>query len=165
MNIEVVTPSENTFSGSLIIFSRVLCFSSLGPFLSFSSFLSGRIKAHFVCSGTFFRTFPTIVRHPYFDSNGGFIRTFVICFDFIQSHASCVRLSSCSRFVLPSLWISILAQASANISRSNSMPNSWVFLMSDAFFVFTPPDSLIILHIALTRNAPDPHAASRILSF
>ena len=165
MKIDVVTPSEKIFSGNLIIFSIVLCLRSFLPFLSFSNFLSGRIKAHFVFLGTLFNTFSTIVKHPYFVSNGGFISTFVIFLDLIQSQASFVLLSRCSRFVFPSLWINIFAQASAKISLSNSIPYNWVSLIWEAFFVLMPPASFIILHIAFTKNAPEPQAASNILSF
>ena len=66
-----------TISGNLIIFSKVLCLSSLVP-LSFSSFLSGRIKAHFVCGGKLRRILFTIVKQPYLRSKGGFIKTFVM---------------------------------------------------------------------------------------
>ena len=163
INTEVVTPSENTFSGSLIIFCSWWCFN-IDALLSFSNFLSGKINAHIVCCGTLSNTFSTIFRHPYFLSNGGFIKTLVIFLSLIHSPAFKVLLSNCSKFVFPSLCISILAQASANISLSNSIPNNcWLFIFL-ALSVCIPPDSLIILLIDLTKKPPDPQAASKTLS-
>ena len=128
--------------------------------LTFSNFFSGNIKAHNVPLETLSNTFLTIVIQPYLFSNGGFIKTLVIGFDLIHSHASFVLESNWTRFVFPSLWINILAQAKAYISLSNSIPNNCFDLIFFAVSVLIPPASLIILHIDLTKNAPDPHAAS-----
>lgn len=130
----------------------------------FSSFLSGKMNAHIVPVGTESSTFCTIFIHPYFRSYGGFINTLVIFFFFIHSQASPERVSKGAKFVFPSLWISILAQANAKMSCESSIPNSWHDLILSASSVFTPPASFIMLHMAFTRNAPEPHVASRTLS-
>ena len=87
-----------------------------------------------------------------------------MCLVFIQSQASCEVLSICSRLVLPSLWISILAHAKEYTLLSISIPYR-CSTISFAFSVVGPPASLIIFDIALVRKAPLPHAASRTPSF
>ena len=138
--------------------------------------MSGKINAHVVPAGTLSSTFFTIVIHPYVLSNGGFINTLVTLLPWfspsnftyisrIHLDASSVLESSCSKFVFPSLWINIFAHANAYISLSNSIPYSCLPFISVAFLVLMPPASLIILHIDLTKKAPEPQAASKTTSF
>ena len=111
----VVTPVPwNTSSGSLITLRRRwLSLMRLVMPRVFSSFLSGRMNAHMVPCGTLSNTFSTMFMQPNFVSNGGFISTLVMPFDLIHAPASGVRESRHSRFVLPSLWMSMFAQAKA----------------------------------------------------
>ena len=163
----VVTPTlKNKSSGNLITLRSLLYFKILliCVFDVFSSFLSGKMKAHMVCADKLLSTFSTIFMHPYFLSYGGFIKTFVIFCFLIQLPAVSVLASICSRFVLPSLCISIFAHASAYISRSNSIPKSCFFCISLALSVCNPPASCIIFAIAFTRNPPEPQHASKTLS-